>query len=723
MQFSKIESLQWDILSSEEIRKNSVVEVTESKLSGEGSVYDLRMGCIEKNEVCATCDTNRIDCGGHFGHIELSVPVFHSLFYPTILTYVLSLCISCVNFLMTPEHIKMTKLDKKQSRIEYFISNIRPTIDRCPHCSELTPIFIFADKRLFYYYKDKSKKIEFTVLETEDLFKKIENKPATSKTVNFIKFFGLVHKPKDLILRVLPVMPTCSRPYAISGDKGKMDDDLTSKYIEIIKVNNKLKTQISENLKREYVVNLEFHISTMFDNSQGLAKHITTKRPQKAIADRLKGKGGRFRGNIQGKRVDFCGRTVFNIDPNCGIHQIILPQQWLDKLTFPEPITESNVEMIRKMGAEGKIVNIIHPNGDQIKYKYAAINTKGCYGYFDEKNQEMETQFRDLIFRPEYTELTHKVGDVYKKRTVKNTSYPKFVLDPEIYRVIKKPYKLEPVMEDGVQKTEERKIGKVVKELKVYKKVYDNSGEFKYNVNDIVSRRGKHGYYQFNITNVPIDRDVDIRSGCKAERLLQTGDILALNRQPSLHKHSFVALELKRLEEYAINKTKNVRTNVANCGPLNADCDGDELNIHVPQSYETKAELMELVHPINNLTGGRDSGVVIAICQDVVTNGYRMTKRGFADMIDEALFFQIVEAVDWNYCEFERMEQIRCVYRKVYKNELNEITKKKTGKKYNHEDYDERSDPVNRYLHTGYGLFSMLLPSDLEISYNNEVNI
>ena len=79
-----IECIEFGILSPEEIRAFSVCEVTNSKLEGNGSVYDERMGyIIDITDQCVTCGLKE-DCWGHFGYINLSEPVLHPMYYKMI---------------------------------------------------------------------------------------------------------------------------------------------------------------------------------------------------------------------------------------------------------------------------------------------------------------------------------------------------------------------------------------------------------------------------------------------------------------------------------------------------------------------------------------------------------------------------------------------------------------------------------------------------------------
>ena len=70
---------------------------------------------------------------------------------------------------------------------------------------------------------------------------------------------------------------------------------------------------------------------------------------------RLKGKGGRFRGNLSGKRVDFSGRTVISPDPNLSVEEVCIPQLVAMTLTFPDRVTEHNIDSLRQCVLNGAV--------------------------------------------------------------------------------------------------------------------------------------------------------------------------------------------------------------------------------------------------------------------------------------------------------------------------------------------------------------------------------
>lgn len=98
-------------------------------------------------------------------------------------------------------------------------------------------------------------------------------------------------------------------------------------------------------------------------------------RPLKSIKQRLKGKEGRIRGNLMGKRVDFSARTVITPDPNLRLDQVGVPRTVAQNLTFPEIVTPFNIEKLYSLVYRGHNQHpgakyIIRDNGDRIDLRY-----------------------------------------------------------------------------------------------------------------------------------------------------------------------------------------------------------------------------------------------------------------------------------------------------------------------------------------------------------------
>ena len=120
-----VKGIQFSVLGPEEIIKRSVVEInkTDTYAGSEpiiGGLFDSRLGVLEHNRICSTCEQKNIFCPGHFGHIKLAKPVFHSMFFDITRKILKCVCYKCSKLLIS----KNTTLPNIQNDIKK-ISNIK----------------------------------------------------------------------------------------------------------------------------------------------------------------------------------------------------------------------------------------------------------------------------------------------------------------------------------------------------------------------------------------------------------------------------------------------------------------------------------------------------------------------------------------------------------------------------------------------------------------------
>ena len=372
-----------------------------------------------------------------------------------------------------------------------------------------------------------------------------------------------VARPEWMVLTVLPVPPVTVRP-SITLDTGeRSEDDLTHKLVDILRINQRLIENMDAGAPQLIVEDLwkllQDHVITYFDNeASGVppARH-RSGRPLKTLAQRLKGKEGRFRSNLSGKRVNFSARTVISPDPNISINEVGVPEMIAKEVTVPTYVNEWNVDELKEAILNGPNV---HPGANYVK---KTINGK---------------------------EMKVRVLDDNRELVVENLEY-----------------------------------------------------------GDVVMRH------------------------------LKDGDIVLFNRQPSLHRMSMMAHEVRVLPY------KTFRLNLCVCPPYNADFDGDEMNMHVFQTDESRAEAKSLMRVQEHILSPRFGGPIIGAIHDHISGAYLLTRDGFTVPEDDA--FQMIR-----------------------KSHLlnNEYVDKKHLKRKNRD-------------WTGKELFSLLLPDDLNMNYKAEI--
>lgn len=512
-----VAKIEFGIYSPEEIQAMAVCKIDSTDFNGPGTVYDEKMGCIDPNDVCPTCNQKR-ECGGHFGYIELNEPVLHPLFYKTISAFLKCFCKKCHRLLIQREQIELHGLHKLQGDARFNgISNILHQIDMCSYCSEPQPAIVYksAENTISMEYKHKKGEMKTSILLNVEDVKKIFGDISDED----VRLLGLdpsrIH-PRNLIITNLPVIPSCSRPYVMANGN-ICDDDLTTQYREIVKLNNRMGEITNENdsttdQKRQKISqSLKFYISSIMNNSKGRSKHPTDNRPLKGFKERLAGKGGRLRGNLMGKRVDFSARTVIGAEPTLKLGELGIPREVARIHTKPEPVTAFNIEWLTKIVNEGG-ANFL-----------TTIKKSGGV----EKKTRVNLQY--ALFR-KGTELLY--GDIILKG----------LTDAELKSV---------------------KKSKVIPEsyFKQNKAVNVLTGNERFSEGDKLFRKGE----LVEDVKYPGKKNITLKIGDVVERHLRNGDVVLFNRQPTLHRGSMLSLRV------VILPFKSFRFNLAGNKSWNAD--------------------------------------------------------------------------------------------------------------------------------------------------------
>ena len=391
----RISAIKFSLMSPDEIRRMSAVEVkTADTYKDDGHAYhqglmDPKMGVIEPGIRCDTCGNKHDDCPSHFGHIQLELPVMHVGFTNLVRNCLKATCNSC-NKVLLHEQPGTHPNDDEKSEQDYYRSKVLDIIVKhgvgstefkkiikeieklcchkkrmvCMHCGEEQGK-IMLDKPTGF--KEKKEDKSEHKLNARDVREWLEGIPGSD-----LLFIGMdkdSSRPEWTIMRVLPVPPITVRP-SITLDSGdRSEDDLTHKLVDVLRINQRLREHRDQGAPQLIVEDLwellQYHITTYFNNqTSGIppARH-RSGRPLKTLTQRLKGKEGRFRSNLSGKRVNFCARSVISPDPCLGINEVGVPRRVAKELTVPVRVTSRNREQLRQMILRGPDV---HPGVNYI---------------------------------------------------------------------------------------------------------------------------------------------------------------------------------------------------------------------------------------------------------------------------------------------------------------------------------------------------------------------
>ena len=505
-----VSGVQFSISSPEDIRKHSVVEVTkfetyEKDVPVIKGLFDIRMGVTERDVICNTCNQKNDKCPGHFGHIELSRPVFNFHFIQIVLKLLKCVCFKCSKLLIDKESDICKLLYKKPNKVRWNeIYNLCSKVKVCGQetmdgCGCVQPDNYKQDgiigiNTVYKTESDESLKKLLEVEVIQQIFERISDEDS-----NLLGFSSSWCRPEWLLCSVLPVPPPSVRPSVKQENSQRMDDDLTHKLSDIIKSNNSLRQKTENNAKPEIIQDwtniLQYHVATLVDNELPGISQATHRsgRPLKSIRQRLKGKEGRIRNNLMGKRVDFSARSVITPDPNLELDQLGVPLKIASNLTIPETVNNYNMKRLTRLVENGPL-------------KWPGAKT-----------------------------IVKKQGNI--KISIQHS----------------------------------------------------NKDNLSLSIGDIVNRH------------------------------LLDGDPVLFNRQPSLHKMSMMGHRVKVL------KGNTFRLNISVTPPYNADFDGDEMNMHVPQSPAAMIELVNIASVIHQVISPRENKPIITIVQDTLLGMYKLT--------------------------------------------------------------------------------------------------
>ena len=449
-----------------------------------------------------------------------------------------------------------------------------------------------------------------------------------------------VSRPEWTIMKVLPVPPITVRPSITLESGDRSEDDLTHKLVDVLRINQRLRENRDSGAPQLIVEDLwellQYHCTTYFDNqTSGIppARH-RSGRPLKTLSQRLKGKEGRFRSNLSGKRVNFCARTVISPDPNLGINEVGVPVKTAKELTVPIRATSRNREQLRQMILRGPDV---HPGvnyiirGDRFRVRITD-RTKYIWAGFRCLNPDCHCGSEEepyMGYRPDLNEVlpapNFLPGLVLKEQMRRNPMtdelLPEWSVDLD--RTLSN---LRGEGEDGNPLAEDNPDGAIHHR---WKWEVENPDEYlpdhlevkcpHCGSPDIEDEHGNLYPTEVEDRLSTYDRDGNPRPGVVVERHLIDGDVTIFNRQPSLHRMSMLVHEIRVMEG------KTFRFNLADCTPYNADFDGDEMNLHVIQSEEARAEARILMRVQEHIISPRYGGSVIGGIHDHITGAYLLT--------------------------------------------------------------------------------------------------
>jgi DNA-directed RNA polymerase II subunit RPB1 len=397
---SSIIGIQFSIMSPEEIRKSSVAHITDRNTYDNnrpvvGGPFDSRMGVLEPGLICPTDGLDYMQTPGYFGHIELARPVFYIQYLTTVRKILSCVCIKCSKLLISKEtnsRFMDMKSDQRWNNVFQYCSKIkRCGEDTHDGCGCLQPKRIKKQDMATLIAEwenteadegaDGEAKKNLTMHLTPEVVIKIFRR-ISDEDVSFMGFNPQFSRPDWMICQVLAVPPPAVRPSIKMDGQQRSEDDISHILVNIIKMNKTLQEKINDKSPQKVIDGwhdvLQYYVATQINNNIPGVGQVAQRsgRPLKSIMDRLNGKGGRVRGNLMGKRVDFSARSVITPDPNLSIRELGIPLKIAKNITKPITVNNLNKSFLMKLVRNGpdeypgaKILE--KKNGENISLRYA----------------------------------------------------------------------------------------------------------------------------------------------------------------------------------------------------------------------------------------------------------------------------------------------------------------------------------------------------------------
>lgn len=362
----RISHIQFGVLSPEEMQRLAEFQVCSRELFSMPSrkpapsgCLDPRLGVSDKVSSCATCQRKLVDCAGHFGYIKLALPVFHIGFLKHTLNFLQSICKTCSRVLLVDAEREQFLRQMRNPNTDALakMSLFKKVVDKCkkaktcPHCSATNGTvkkITGAPTLKIVHERYKGRTVHGAEDEIEQLLDKFDSAIETNKDIEglvmntshppsedllptrvlelFLRVTDedcevlwvdpLVGRPENLILQNLLVPPVPIRPsVAMDVGGGSNEDDLTVKLQEIIDVNVALELAMTKGPQTRTIMEewdfLQVQVAQYINGEMPGMQRPMGAKPMRGLCQRLKGKQGRFRGNLRCVRLAEDGDFVY----------------------------------------------------------------------------------------------------------------------------------------------------------------------------------------------------------------------------------------------------------------------------------------------------------------------------------------------------------------------------------------------------------------------------
>ncbi|KAI8987844.1 hypothetical protein BDF20DRAFT_814125 [Mycotypha africana] len=654
---TEVDSVSFSLYEPNEIRKISVKQIVNPVLFDtlghptKGGLYDPALGPYQKTQICATCSQNHFNCPGHYGHIEIPIPAYNPMFFDNLYAILRGMCVYCNHFRISRALMKKytaqlqllengmvneaqdldeilfnnkksskkdeDNLEDKMEEESQLLANVEEYMD---HIDEYVKKCLADDEAR----KFAAKNYKVTVI--NDVRKRLMS--------DFMK--ACVHQKK--CLNCQGISPAIRR----DGAAKLFQLALTKKeqtHMDRIKSNIGFTDEVKgfNSNGQRFMTNYEVRklVQALFEK-EGEATtllfgardprtptHIKTASYHMFFIETLAVAPTRFRPpSVMGDKVFESPQNELLSGILKGCHLVRDFSEDLKQASNEDPVDKAKLERIRNNFVES-IINLQHAVNSFIdstknpaQVQQGKTNPPGIRQALEKKEglfrkhmmgKRVNYAARSVISPDPFIE-TSEIGIPPVFAT--NLTYPEPVTPHNIKEmrqaVINGPYKWPGATH--VQ-NEDQSID-VLADLSIESRIAL--------ANSLLASQSTHTAQTGN--NPYPTRTQTVNK--KVFRHLRNGDMLLLNRQPTLHKPSIMAHKARILPG-----EKTIRMHYANCNTYNADFDGDEMNIHFPQNEVARAEAAFIANTDNQYLVPTSGDPLRGLIQDNVDSGVWMTAR------------------------------------------------------------------------------------------------
>lgn len=696
----RIQGVTFSAHTSDEIRALAIKRITNSETYDQllhpnpNGLYDPALGANDNDDRCDTCGYNSMKCPGHFGYIELPLPVYHPMFFKLMIQILRGSCFNCHRltakssrthlfarqcdlldrgFLIEAsnlldmygsfavdasggsaseitlqntivekidnyfngvynqclsEKIEITKnlVGHKQKVIKEYLSvHLKTKTKECPHCKSMLRD-IRQEYNVRIYFKSASQKaVKKAVSE-----KMAPGTPSTSKK-------SVKREQSENTDESMLDAPTDNA----NSDLFDGADDAEQEEEEEVETKEHLKKKLSA---QEYITpdEVKRHLIQLWNiegkalkhllgsyNEPKKAKRVTT--PEIFFLDVVAVPPSKFR------PLSYMGEKRFENPQTANLNKILLfsrlVEEILKRIEADEPaeafipVVLTSAVKSYKMGSKPTTVPGKSYN-DQLQNAWVELQ-QNVNAFMDSSLSKLTA---DSI--PGIRQLLEKKEGLFRKHMMgKRVNYAcRSVISPDPYIntdeigipliFASKLTYVQPVTSWNLEQLRKMVINGPNKYPGAVMIEYEDGRKTMLS-DDEAQRRAVAKQLLSSPVAETSDKNERVLQGKKVHRHLINGDVLLLNRQPSLHKCSIMAHKARVLPN-----ERTLRLHYANCNSYNADFDGDEMNAHFPQNELGRAEAYNLVSTNCNYLGPKDGKPLAGLIQDHVISGVTMTSRG-----------------------------------------------------------------------------------------------